>query len=223
MGPSLVPLGYFAPRKINGGVLKNQYPPWFFCTTELTSENPVNPLGFSAGAPPAFSFGTLVPRSLFRCCASRFSLRSDRSCASRFSLVYRRRCACTRLFSYPTKLINHNLNSKLRNHLLGLSLTRSERSSEQPTRTAAHSKVNFRPVGSLEPNSFFTWIGLAYYILPPTIRTSIDPLMGPPGSVPREPKASKSHQFHYQVWVWCTTAWLELAKMPVPHDPSSRL
>ena len=164
-----MPLGYFAPRKRHGGVLKNQYPPWFFCTTELPSENPVNLLGFSAGAPPAFSFGTLVPLPLLRCCASRFSL------------VYRRRCACTRLFSYPTKLINNNLNSKLRNHLLGLSLSRSERSSEQPTRTAAHSKVNYRPVGSLEPNSLFTWIGFAEYLLPPTIRTSIDPLMGPPG------------------------------------------
>jgi hypothetical protein len=142
-----------------------------------------------------------VPRSLFRSCASRFSLRSDRSCASRFSLVYRRRCACTRLFSYPTTLIliNHNLNSKLRNHLLGLSLSRSERSSEQPTRTAAHSKVNYRPVGSLEPNSLFTWIGFAEYLLPPTIRTSIDPLMGPPGKVPREHKLQNPTSFTTKV------------------------
>lgn len=90
-------------------------------------------------------------------------------------------------------------NSKLNNHLLGLSLSRSERSSEQPTRTAAHSKVNYRPAGSLEPNSFFKWIGFAEYLLPPTIRTSIDPLKGPPGSVPREHKLQNPLSFTTKV------------------------
>lgn len=172
-------------------------------TTEQTRKNQVNPLWFFSRA----SSRTLVPLPLFPSVRSqlRLPLFPRSSAQVRFYLVL--------LFS----------NSKLNNHLLGLSLSRSERSSEQPTRTAAHSKVNYRPVGSLEPNSLFTWIGFAEYLLPPTIRTSIDPPKGPPGKVPREQHASKSLKFHYQGWVWCTTAWLKLVEMPVPHGPSSRL
>jgi hypothetical protein len=101
-----------------------------------------------------------------RWCPSRFFLRNAGAPLT-FPLLrlplFPRRSAQVRLYSvvilpYNTNKLQLELETKI---LLGLSLTRSERSSEQPTRTAAHLKVNYRPFGSLEPNSLFIWIGFA--------------------------------------------------------------